>query len=65
MGHVGAGKTSLLSTLLGELDKVRGQVKLNVSSSFCVLHLNLISQTRLNVENCMAFHVSMLTGIPS
>ena len=31
VGHVGAGKTSLISALIGELNKVKGQVNIKVS----------------------------------
>ncbi len=31
VGHVGSGKTSLLSAMLGEMDKVKGKVKIKVS----------------------------------
>ena len=34
VGHVGCGKSSLLSAMLGEMDKVEGQVKVKVSIAF-------------------------------
>ena len=33
VGHVGAGKSSLVSALLGEMNKVSGQVTVNVRTS--------------------------------
>ena len=32
MGHVGAGKSSLISALLGEMEKMNGHVALRVST---------------------------------
>ncbi len=34
VGHVGAGKSSLISALLGEMVKISGSVKMNVSLIF-------------------------------
>jgi len=34
VGHVGCGKSSLLAAMLGEMDKVEGQVKIKVSNLF-------------------------------
>ena len=36
VGHVGAGKSSLIQALLGEMDKLSGNVSLKVSSSILV-----------------------------
>ena len=33
MGHVGAGKSSLISALLGEMEKVTGRVSVKVTDS--------------------------------
>ena len=33
VGAVGAGKSSLVSAMLGEMDKLEGEVSLNVSTS--------------------------------
>ena len=34
MGHVGAGKSSLISALLGEMEKMNGHVALRVSTEY-------------------------------
>ena len=36
VGQVGCGKSSLLSTLLGEMEKLHGRVSVNVSIPFCL-----------------------------
>lgn len=35
VGHVGAGKSSLLSSLLGEMEKLHGQVFVQVNVKVC------------------------------
>ena len=39
MGPVGAGKSSLISALLGEMDKLNGQVLMKVSDGSLLLTL--------------------------
>lgn len=39
VGQVGCGKSSLLSTLLGEMEKLHGNVTVNVSILFCLSKL--------------------------
>ena len=65
MGHVGAGKSSLISALLGEMEKMTGRVsvKVHISHIFKILILfnkiffmhtyvpsNLISFTELDMH---------------
>lgn len=40
VGHVGCGKTSLVSALLGEMEKLDGQVSIRVSEFFSYLILH-------------------------
>lgn len=44
VGPVGAGKTSLISAILGDMEKVRGQVTVKVSTfkGFTVRHTTVI-----------------------
>ena len=42
VGHVGAGKSSLISAILGEMNVVEGQIKRNVNY-FVVVNLSAIT----------------------
>lgn len=42
VGHVGQGKSSLLSAILGELTKLKGTVKIKVMNYDIWYHLNSI-----------------------
>ena len=38
VGQVGAGKSSLISAFLGEMEKLEGQVNIRVSISILLIH---------------------------
>lgn len=44
VGKVGSGKSSLMSTLLGETNKLEGSVKLNVSNRTIVFMLYVMKK---------------------
>ena len=44
VGKVGSGKSSLMSTLLGETNKLEGSVKLNVSNKTIVFMLYVMKK---------------------
>lgn len=43
VGHVGSGKSSLLSALLGEMDKLEGSVSVKVFASTLINSMCLLS----------------------
>ena len=45
MGPVGAGKSSLISALLGEMDKLNGQVLMRVSVSLLLIIIIIVVVT--------------------
>lgn len=47
VGHVGCGKTSLVSALLGEMEKLDGQVSIRVSGNFSYLILDVLPMDSL------------------
>ncbi len=48
VGQVGAGKSSLISALLGEMDKINGHVSLRVSYSvLCTVTIVILSASLL------------------
>lgn len=49
VGHVGSGKSSLLSALLGETEKLQGNVKLNVNIEG--VQLNFFNVIKLILRN--------------
>ena len=60
VGQVGAGKSSLISALLGEMDKLNGHVSLRVGGPLC-MHIYsccLLWQQSVEVTLlCMLIHV--------
>ena len=43
VGHVGAGKSSFISALLGEMEKMTGHVLVKVTSSLIVIACHLLA----------------------
>ena len=43
VGHVGSGKSSLLSAMLGEMEKLEGTVSVKVTKPMC-MHTNMHTQ---------------------
>lgn len=43
VGHVGSGKTSLLLSILGEMQKLHGSIFVNVIKNFFILHFVLLN----------------------
>lgn len=54
VGHVGSGKSSLLSALLGEMDKLEGTVAVKVAMLvFSHSLISLQGQNLHSVKNCL------------
>lgn len=56
VGQVGAGKSSILSAILGEMIKVKGQVNVKVKL-IVPAHLNIMIQLSFIVSSCALVNI--------
>ena len=59
VGTVGCGKTSFLSAMLGEMDKVKGRVAVRVSTLVNYLAVRVIDDETRNCQDLTCLYISL------